>query len=121
MAEGRVEKFRRDREKLNGTVMKYAGKGTKRFYAIDSQAYKAGALPAKTKELLGLVGSLVLRCDDCITYHIIRCNEECVSNEELEEALHIGLAIGGSITIPHLRRAFETWNELKSGAKSKSK
>ncbi|MDD5502798.1 MAG: carboxymuconolactone decarboxylase family protein [Candidatus Thermoplasmatota archaeon] len=121
MAECRVEKFKSERERLNEIVMKYAGKGTKRFYAIDSQAYKAGALSAKTKELLGLVGSLVLRCDDCITYHAIRCNEEGVSDEEMEEALHIGLVIGGSITIPHMRRAMECWDELKPDTKSKGK
>ena len=72
-----------------------------------------GALPAKTKGLLGLVASLVMRCDDCIHYHIIQCQKESVKDEELEEAVGVGLVVGGSITIPHLRRAFEAWHELK--------
>lgn len=73
------------------------------------------------KELLGLVASLVLRCDDCIKYHLIRCYEEGVKSDELEEALAIGLVVGGSITIPHLRRAFQTWDELKEAEKSPKK
>ena len=76
------------------------------------QVYREGALPARVKEMLGLVASLVLRCDDCIKYHTIRCHEEGVSIEEMEEALSIGLIVGGSIVIPHLRRAFEAWDEL---------
>ena len=113
MTQGIIEKFETEREELNRLVMEYAGLGTKRFYSLDSQAYRDGALPPKTKELLGLVASFVLRCDDCIRYHIIRCHEEGVSDEELEEALFIGLLVGGSITIPHQRRAFQAWNELK--------
>ena len=113
MSEGIVEKFQQEREALNNLVMDYAGLGTKRFYSLDSQAYRNGALSAKTKELLGLVASFVLRCDDCIKYHVIRCHEEHVSDEELEEALFIGLLVGGSITIPHQRRAFQAWDELK--------
>lgn len=113
MTEGIIEKFQTERESLNNLVMEYAGLGTKRFYSLDSQAYNDGALPSKTKELLGLVASFVLRCDDCIKYHIIRCHEEGVRDEELEEALFIGLLVGGSITIPHQRRAFQAWNELK--------
>jgi len=108
-----VEQFSEEREKLNRTVMEYAGLTTKRFFGLDSQAYRAGALPCKTKELLGLVASLVLRCDDCITYHMVRCHEEGVTSQELEEALSIGLVVGGSITIPHLRRAWRTWHELQ--------
>jgi AhpD family alkylhydroperoxidase len=114
MAEGIIEKFQTEREALNQLVMEYAGLGTKRFYSLDSQAYRDGALPSKTKELLGLVASFVLRCDDCIKYHIIRCHEEGLSDEELEEALFIGLLVGGSITIPHQRRAFQAWNALKN-------
>ena len=113
MTEGIIEKFQTERESLNNLVLEYAGLGTKRFYSLDSQAYNDGALPSKTKELLGLVASFVLRCDDCIKYHIIRCHEEGVRDEELEEALFIGLLVGGSITIPHQRRAFQAWNELK--------
>ena len=113
MSKGIVENFQTEREALNDLVMEYAGLGTKRFYSLDSQAYRDGALPSKTKELLGLVASLVLRCDDCIKYHVIRCHEEGVRDEEFEEALFIGLLVGGSITIPHQRRAFQAWNELK--------
>ncbi len=113
MEEGIIEKFQKQREALNQLVMEYAGQGTKRFYSLDSQAYREGALPRKTKELLGLVASFVLRCDDCIKYHIIRCFEEGVNDQELEEALFIGLVVGGTITIPHQRRAIQAWNELK--------
>ena len=117
MSEGVVEKFLKQRQELNQLVMKYAGQGTKRFYSLDSQAYREGALPAKVKELLGLVASFVLRCDDCIKYHIIQCFEEGVSDQELEEALFIGLMVGGTITIPHQRRAMQTWEELKKNKK----
>jgi AhpD family alkylhydroperoxidase len=111
---GDIEKFQQERQTLNELVMKYAGLGTKRYYGLDSQAYREGALPVKTKELLGLVASFVLRCDDCITYHVIRCHEVGVTSEELEEALFVGLIVGGTITIPHQRRAMKVWDELKS-------
>jgi AhpD family alkylhydroperoxidase len=117
MSADNVEKFQKQREELNQLVMKYAGKGTKRFYSLDSQAYREGALSSRTKELLGLVASFVLRCDDCIKYHIIRCFEEGVSDEELEEALFVGLLVGGTITIPHQRRAMQAWDELKQKQK----
>ncbi|HUS70935.1 MAG TPA: carboxymuconolactone decarboxylase family protein [Anaerolineae bacterium] len=112
MTEGTIEEFQEERERLNEIVMQYAGLNMKRFYNLDSQVYRDGALPARTKELLGLVASLVLRCDDCIKYHLMRCREEDVTSEELEEALAVGLVVGGSITIPHLRRAFEAWSQL---------
>ncbi|MCU0645272.1 MAG: carboxymuconolactone decarboxylase family protein [bacterium] len=112
MSENIIEKFQTERERLNEIVMKYAQLEIKRFWSLDGQVYRDGALPAKIKELLGLVASLVLRCDDCIKYHIIRCHEEGVTNEEIEEAMSIGLIVGGSIVIPHLRRAFEAWDEL---------
>ena len=113
MTENLIEKFQKERETLNELVMKYAGLGTKRFYSLDHQTYQEGALSVKTKELLGLVASFVLRCDDCIKYHTIRCAEEGVSDAEFEEALAIGLLVGGSITIPHQRRAFQAWEILK--------
>jgi len=115
---GDVKKFWEEREKMNEIVLEKGGLGIKRFFNLDTQVYKEGALPAKTKELLGLVASLVLRCDDCITYHLIRCFEEGVNDAELEESLSIGLTVGGSITIPHLRRAFRAWEELRAGGKS---
>lgn len=107
------EDFMHDRDRLNELVMKYGGQTTKRFFSLDSQVYRAGSLPVETKELLGLVASLVLRCDDCIRYHILQCYEAGVSDTELEEALAIALVVGGSIVIPHLRRAFEVWDELQ--------
>jgi AhpD family alkylhydroperoxidase len=110
-----IEEFNQERDRLNEIVMKYAGLETKRFFSLDSQVYReGGALPVKIKEMMGLVASLVLRCDDCIKYHIIRCFEEQVTDQELEEAISISLIIGGSITIPHLRRAFDSWEDLKN-------
>ncbi len=108
-----ITEFEEERERLNNTVMRYAGLNMKRFYNLDSQVYRDGALPARTKEMLGLVASLVLRCDDCVKYHLIRCRDQGLSGEELEEALAIGLVVGGSITVPHLRRAFACWGELE--------
>lgn len=110
--------FQKERERLNGIVMKYAGPGIKRFYSLDHQAFLAGALPPKTKELIGLVASLVLRCDDCVHYHLQQCRDLGVTDAEFSDALNIGLVIGGSITIPHLRRAFESWDSI-AGAGNK--
>src|SRR5690554_7542489 len=84
----------------------------KRFYNIDKHSYKAGALSAKTKEMLGLVASMVLRCDDCIKYHLIRCKQEGVSRKEFFEIFNIALLVGGSTGIPHLRRAVKVLDEL---------
>jgi len=112
----RVEDFQGERKRLNELVMKNASLKIKRFYALDSDVYRKGALPAKTKEMLGLVSSLVLRCDDCIMYHVIRCRDEGVTDGEMEELVAIGLVVGGSITIPHVRRLYDAWEELK-GAK----
>ena len=113
-----IEEFKKERDRLNEIVMKYAGLETKRFFSLDSQVYReGGALPVKIKEMMGLVASLVLRCDDCIKYHIIRCFDEKGSDQELEEAIAISLIVGGSITIPHLRRAFDSWEELKKTRK----
>ena len=111
---GDVKKFWDSRDQQNALVLDNAGLVTKRFFSLDNQAYQEGVLPVKTKELLGLVASLVLRCDDCIRYHIIRSFEVGISEEELEEALAIGLVVGGSITIPHLRRARASWAELNN-------
>ncbi|MFP4394553.1 MAG: carboxymuconolactone decarboxylase family protein [Anaerolineales bacterium] len=114
MPKRKIDEFAEEREQLNDIVMQYAGRDIKRFYNLDTRVYETGALPAQTKELLGLVASLVLRCDDCVNYHLIRCREEGVSAEALEEALAVGLIVGGSIIIPHLRRAFRTWDELEA-------
>lgn len=104
--------FRSERERLNEIVLEHGGLTIKRFFNLDTQAYKDGALDEKTKELLGLVASLVLRCDDCILYHLLRCYEEGVTDAEFEETMSVGLIVGGSITIPHIRRAFREWKEL---------
>jgi AhpD family alkylhydroperoxidase len=87
---------------------------TKRFFSLDGQAYRDGALPAKTKELLGLVASMVLRCDDCIAYHIDQCVKAGVADEELWEAFDVALIVGGSIVIPHLRRAVEFLDQARA-------
>ncbi len=107
-----AEKFQQERERLQKLMQQHSDLSTKRFLNLDSQVYGEGTLDAKTKELLGLVASLVLRCDDCIRYHLDRCYQEGVSEQELEEALAIGLVVGGSITIPHIRRAWDFWDNM---------
>jgi AhpD family alkylhydroperoxidase len=111
-----LEEFRRFREKMNERILAADNLEIRRFFALDSRAYEAGALPVKTKELLGLVASLVLRCDDCISYHIVRCAEEGVSDAEFLETFSVGLVVGGSIVIPHLRRAVATLDEVRAEA-----
>lgn len=108
--------FREFRERMNTEILDEGNLVINRFFALDGRTYEAGALDVKTKELLGLVASLVLRCDDCVTYHVVRCQEEGVSRAEAFEALGIGLVVGGSITIPHLRRAVARWSELEKPA-----
>lgn len=110
---GAVEDFWREREELNELVLKYAGVEVKRFFNIDAGVYRDGALPTKTKEMLGLVASAVLRCDDCITYHLVKCRQAGVTDAEVAEALAVALVVGGSVVIPHLRRAFKRWEEIK--------
>jgi AhpD family alkylhydroperoxidase len=111
---GGLEEFLKKREALNEIVLERGGLEIKRFFNLDTRVYEEGALPVKTKELLGLVASLVLRCDDCVNWHLTRCAEVGVTDAELSEALSIGLVVGGSITIPHVRRAFEGWEEFKT-------
>jgi AhpD family alkylhydroperoxidase len=109
----RLEEFRRFREQMNERILGSDNLEIKRFFALDTRAYEAGALSVKTKELMGLVASLVLRCDDCVTYHLIRCREEGVSRPEFLEAFNVALVVGGSITIPHLRRAVAALDEIE--------
>jgi len=109
-----IDEFKSEREELNELTLEKANLEIKRFFSLDSQAYREGALPVQTKELLGLVASMVLRCDDCVFYHLDRCHEEGVSTEELQDAMSIALVVGGSIVIPHLRRAVRAWEELIS-------
>jgi AhpD family alkylhydroperoxidase len=108
----RLQEFREFREKMNARILESGTLEIKRFFALDTRAYEAGALPARTKELLGLVASLVLRCDDCVTYHLVRCREEGATRAELLDVLNVGLVVGGSIVIPHLRRAMATLDEI---------
>jgi AhpD family alkylhydroperoxidase len=115
MPKRKIGDFVQERDELIKNMSKYCGQNAKRFFHLDSQVYKAGALPAKIKELLGLVASLVLRCEDCIDYHLVNCHKNGVSTEELAEALTVGLIAGGSITIPHLRKAYASWHELRKG------
>ena len=111
-----VKAFREERERMNDRILSAGNLGIKRFFGLDSRIYEAGALDVRTKELLGLVASAVLRCDDCITYHMVRCVEEELSDEEILEALNIALIVGGSIVIPHLRRAVASLDELRTEA-----
>ena len=99
---------------MNERILGAGHLGIKRFFNLDTKAYEDGALPSATKELLGLVASAVLRCNDCIDYHLIQCVEAGYSDAELYEALNVALVVGGSIVIPHLRHAFETIDLLRA-------
>lgn len=109
-----LQEFREFRERMNDRILASGNLDIKRFFALDSRVYEDGALPVPTKELLGLVASLVLRCDDCVSYHLVRCAEEGLSDEEILETLSVGLVVGGSIVIPHLRRAVATLEEIRT-------
>ncbi|HLE36501.1 MAG TPA: carboxymuconolactone decarboxylase family protein [Candidatus Acidoferrales bacterium] len=109
----RLEEFQKFRAELNEEILNCGHLGIKRFFALDHQAYEPGALPRKTKELLGLVASSVLRCDDCITYHLVGCGEVGWKREEVIDALNVALIVGGSIAIPHVRRAFARMREIE--------
>lgn len=111
-----MDDFRAEREALNELTLERANLEIKRFFSLDSQTYRDGALPARTKELLGLVASMVLRCDDCVFYHLDRCHAEGVTTEEIQDAFAVSLVVGGSIVIPHLRRAVRAWEELAQGS-----
>ncbi len=107
----KLDEFKLYRKKMNERILASDNKQIKRFFALDSRAYEKGALSVKVKELLGLVSSTVLRCNDCITYHIINCVKEGVTTEEFFEAMNVALIVGGSIIIPHLRKAVEMFEE----------
>jgi len=110
---GEIEKFREFREKMNKRILETGDINTKRFFSLDSAVYREGALDSKTKELLGLVASMVLRCDDCVTYHILQCKSLGVTRAEFMEAFNVALVVGGSIVIPHFRRAVALLDELE--------
>jgi len=109
----KLEAFQEYRRRMNEKILQQGNLQIQRFFSLDSQAYRDGALPAKTKELMGLVASMVLRCDDCITYHLLQCAEQGVTDEEFFEAFNVALIVGGSIVIPHLRRAAQTLEEIR--------
>jgi AhpD family alkylhydroperoxidase len=113
----KVKEFNDYRSRMNEKIMATDNLVIKRLFNLDTNAYMEGALPVVTKELIGLTSSMVLRCDDCVKYHLGKCHELGVSTEELMEALSISSIIGGTITIPHLRRAVEYWEELQNSTK----
>ena len=109
-----VEEFNAYRAKMNEKILADNNKVIKRIFNLDTNAYMEGALDVKTKELLGLVASAVLRCDDCIKYHLETSYKEGISKEQVMEALSIATLVGGTIVIPHLRRAYEFWEALEA-------
>ena len=115
-AEDRVRAFTEFRQRMNKRILDEPNQVVRRFFALDTQTYQAGALDVKTKELMGLTASMVLRCDDCISYHVAQCKDAGVTREEMFEAFSVGLVVGGSIVIPHLRRAVDFLDQLESGA-----
>ncbi len=111
---GRIEDFNQFRTALNEKIVARGNRSINRFFNLDSDAYKDGALDGRTKELMGLVASMVLRCDDCISYHVLECAEHGVTDEEFFEAFNVALVVGGSIVIPHFRRAVELLEEVRA-------
>ena len=107
-----IQEFNREREEGNERIFERNILPINRFFALDSRTYQEGAITTKHKEMMGLVASAVLRCNDCIHYHLQKCHEEKCSDEEINEALNISLIVGGSIVIPHLRYAFKVWEKL---------
>jgi AhpD family alkylhydroperoxidase len=112
----RVAEFTAFRQRMNERILAEDNQVVRRFFALDTQTYKAGALDVKTKEMLGLVASMVLRCDDCISYHVAQCKDAGVTRDEFFEVFSVGLVVGGSIVIPHLRRAVDFLDKLEAGA-----
>ena len=116
----RIEQFTEFRKRMNERILSEDNQVVLRFFALDTQTYKDGALDVKSKEMLGLVASLVLRCDDCISYHIAQSQSAGVSREEFFEVFSVGLVVGGSIVIPHLRRAVDFLDQLESTGEATS-
>jgi AhpD family alkylhydroperoxidase len=108
--------FREFRERMNQEILDEGNLVINRFFNLDTRTYEAGALDVKTKELLGLVASLVLRCDDCVKYHLVEARSAGSSRREIVEAMSIGLVVGGTIVVPHLRRAVEFLDDLDAPA-----
>jgi AhpD family alkylhydroperoxidase len=112
-----VHDFNEYRSRMNDRILSTDNLVIKRFFNLDTNTYAEGALPVKTKEMLGLAASMVLRCDDCVRYHIQECHRAGVTRAELDEIFSVALVVGGSIVIPHLRRAVEFLDELEAGAR----
>ena len=110
----KIKEFNEYRSKLNERILSQDNVVLKRFWSLDHQTYQDGALDIKTKELLGLVASMVLRCDDCIKYHLEQCMKAGVNEDQMFETLAVANMVGGSICIPHTRRAVEYWDDLKN-------
>lgn len=110
----RVAEFTAFRRRMNERILAHDNQVVRRFFALDTQTYRDGALPVRTKEMLGLVASLVLRCDDCIAYHVAECRKAGVTRDEFFEVFSVGLIVGGSIVIPHLRRAVDFLDQLEA-------
>lgn len=111
----KLAEFSAFRQRMNERILAENNQVVRRFFALDTQTYKDGALDMKTKEMLGLVASMVLRCDDCISYHVAQCKQAGVQRDEFFEVFSVGLVVGGSIVIPHLRRAVDLLDQLESG------
>lgn len=120
MSADRVAEFTAFRQRMNERILEHDNQVVRRFFALDTQTYKDGALDVKTKEMLGLVASLVLRCDDCVSYHVAQCRDAGVSRDEFFEVFSVGLIAGGSIVIPHLRRAVDFLDQLEDAANPQS-
>ena len=114
MAPDRIDEFQSYRKKMNSRISEIDHLGIKRFFNLDTAAYREGALDSKTKELLGLTASMVLRCNDCIDYHIVQCVDAGWTDEEIYDAFNVALIIGGSIVVPHLRHAVESLDIYRS-------
>ncbi len=117
----RVKEFQTFRTKMNERILGVDNRAIKRFFGVDTLTYEQGKLDVRTKEMLGLVASMVLRCDDCVSYHLVRCKEEGISDDELFEVFSVGLIVGGSIVIPHLRRAVAFLDDYNSDKSVSSK
>jgi AhpD family alkylhydroperoxidase len=110
----RVQEFRSFRERMNKRILSVDNRAVKRFFGVDTLTYEQGALSTREKEMLGLVASMVLRCDDCISYHIEQCRKEGVTHDQFFDIFSVALVVGGSIVIPHMRRAVDYLDRLES-------
>jgi AhpD family alkylhydroperoxidase len=108
----KINEFREYRSKMNERLLSYDNKVIKRLYSLDTLTYEKSVLDVRTKEMLGLIASMVLRCDDCVKYHLEQCHKEGVSTAEILDVFGVANVVGGTIVIPHTRKALEYWEEL---------